>query len=410
MRRLELERVQAENNVRQLSRAAHRGPATREPLQDPAAEGASAPSQELVHQLQSAEARCNLLEKQLDYMKKMVEKAEEDKLSIVQKQACLLRSRLKDQADFHTKLEKLEKLERECLKLTSTQSEAEKKLEVLEQKLLAEKHERLALQEKVSWPQRGHEDDCCLHRSPASESAGRKKKKTKAVRKTAKVKSAASLSPTLPKAPALPFVAGTSTSSSHSVHANIQSVLHMMKQQPAQPRRPSRPCRKPSPFSSKGAHRTLIPSQGASASGSLSEVLLALQDELGQMSFEHQELARQIEETQKQELREDLERELDCLVRRMEDKGTQISQLRKHQQEVEKLKRKALELKCSTESPRKGTVRQLRCPRPPPQSPLPSDGVPPRPQSRGKRGTTPQPKQAQRLQTSLKRSDILWET
>ncbi|XP_048858223.1 centrosomal protein CEP57L1 [Brienomyrus brachyistius] len=407
MRRLELERVQAQNNVRQLSRAGHWGPATREPQQDPATEGASASSQEL---LQSAEARCNLLEKQLDYMKKMMEKAEKDKLSIIQKQSCLLRSRMTDQADFHTKLEKLEKLERECLKLTSTQSEAEKKLEALDQKLLAEKRERLALQEKVSWPQRDHEDDCHLHRSPASESAGRKKRKMKAVRKTAKVKSAAPVSLTLPKATVLPFVAGMSTSSSHSVHANIQSVLHMMKHHPAQPRHLSRPCQKLSPFSSRGTRRTLIPSQGASASGSLSEVLLALQDELGQMSFEHQELAKQIKETQKHGLREDLERELDCLVRRMKDKGTQISQLRKHQQEVEKLKQKALELKSSTESPGKGTVRQLRCTRPPPQSPLPSDGVPQRAQTRGKRGTTPQPKQAQGLQTSLKRSDILWET
>lgn len=49
---------------------------------------------------------------------------------------------------------------------------------------------------------------------------------------------------------------------------------------------------------------------------------------------EHQELVRQIDETDKRELREDLERELDCLVRRMEEKAAQISKLRKHQQTV----------------------------------------------------------------------------
>lgn len=49
---------------------------------------------------------------------------------------------------------------------------------------------------------------------------------------------------------------------------------------------------------------------------------------------EHQELVRQIDETDKRELREDLERELDCLVRRMEEKAIQISKLRKHQQTV----------------------------------------------------------------------------
>lgn len=46
---------------------------------------------------------------------------------------------------------------------------------------------------------------------------------------------------------------------------------------------------------------------------------------------EHQELVRQIDETDKRKLREDLERELDCLVRKMEEKSTQITKLRQHQ-------------------------------------------------------------------------------
>lgn len=49
---------------------------------------------------------------------------------------------------------------------------------------------------------------------------------------------------------------------------------------------------------------------------------------------EHQELVRQIDETDQRKLREDLERELDCLVRRMEEKAAQITKLRKHQQTV----------------------------------------------------------------------------
>lgn len=49
---------------------------------------------------------------------------------------------------------------------------------------------------------------------------------------------------------------------------------------------------------------------------------------------EHQELVRQIDETDRRELRDDLERELDCLVRRMEEKAAQITKLRKHQQTV----------------------------------------------------------------------------
>lgn len=51
---------------------------------------------------------------------------------------------------------------------------------------------------------------------------------------------------------------------------------------------------------------------------------------------EHQELLKQIQETQNQEVREDLERELDCLVKQMESKGEQLSKLRKHQENVSK--------------------------------------------------------------------------
>lgn len=49
---------------------------------------------------------------------------------------------------------------------------------------------------------------------------------------------------------------------------------------------------------------------------------------------EHQELVKQIDETITRELRDDLERELDCLVKRMEEKAAQITKLRKHQQTV----------------------------------------------------------------------------
>lgn len=51
-------------------------------------------------------------------------------------------------------------------------------------------------------------------------------------------------------------------------------------------------------------------------------------------SSEHQELVKQIQDTRKTEVREDLERELDCLVKRMEVKGDQICKLKKHQAAV----------------------------------------------------------------------------
>lgn len=49
---------------------------------------------------------------------------------------------------------------------------------------------------------------------------------------------------------------------------------------------------------------------------------------------EHQELSHEISEATDPQIREDLERELDALVTRMEGKSQQISKIRRHQNKV----------------------------------------------------------------------------
>lgn len=49
---------------------------------------------------------------------------------------------------------------------------------------------------------------------------------------------------------------------------------------------------------------------------------------------EHQELKHQIEATQQEEQRKDLQQDLERLVTRMEEKEAQITKLRQHQQTV----------------------------------------------------------------------------
>ena len=49
---------------------------------------------------------------------------------------------------------------------------------------------------------------------------------------------------------------------------------------------------------------------------------------------EHQEISNEINEATDTKVREDLERELEALVSRMEAKSQQISKVRKHQQKV----------------------------------------------------------------------------
>ncbi|KYO24704.1 centrosomal protein CEP57L1 isoform C [Alligator mississippiensis] len=321
--RLELERSQAEENLSSLSVEAAQYKKT---LHHESCEK-DITHQELMQQkkdvsmqLSAAQSRCSLLEKQLDYMRKMVFSAEQEKKMVLQQQTQLQKEKNQNQMELHAKLEKLEVLEKECFKLTTTQKTAEL--------------------------QTGLEINRILMSSVSSQNEPKRKNRRK---KT--VKKNPSLKKVTPpqfyvKTGVLPFVAGKSASSSHSVSANVQSVLHMMKY-----RSPCVSSQYPEKAECRVSRRTIASKSVSSCSTSssvtenLSDLLLAIQDELGQMSFEHQELLKQIQETENCEVREDLERELDCLVKQMEIKGDQISKLKKHQASVQKLREKAQKLK-----------------------------------------------------------------
>lgn len=77
--------------------------------------------------MSSAETRCQLLEKQLDYMRKMVHNAERDRSEALQKANTLQHqhepSPLKP--DYHAQLDRISELERDHLRLTATQTLAE---------------------------------------------------------------------------------------------------------------------------------------------------------------------------------------------------------------------------------------------------------------------------------------------
>lgn len=77
-----------------------------------------------------------------------------------------------------------------------------------------------------------------------------------------------------------------STSPSHSVNANVQSVLHMMKHKNLRLCDRASAQQKSASESQRDRRRpSSSPSKAVSTLGSLSEILLALQDELGQMSL-----------------------------------------------------------------------------------------------------------------------------
>ncbi|XP_041105832.1 centrosomal protein cep57l1-like isoform X2 [Polyodon spathula] len=417
--RLELERTQAQNNLKCLSEKAlrHKHVLEQEKSETNLVQKEAQQKTELTSQLGSAEAHCALLEKQLDYMRKMVEIAEHEKNETLKKQVLLQKERIQDQVEVHSKLEKLEVLEQECLKLTATQTKAETKIQQLEQKLLKEEHQCKLVQEKAAQLQAGLEITRIIQSSLPAECKPKKKTKNMPAKKISSAKKELPVPPIYHKAKTLHFVAGTSTSPSHSVRANVQNVLHIMKYHnrklyDGRQTLPTRFPRSTEPVEKRSFRRPASSCSASSSIGSLSEVLLALQDELGQMSLwlfcssEHQELLKQIQETRITEVREDLERELDCLVKRMEVKGDQISKLKKHQAAVQKLKQKSQKAKrrlasagAQTEvnevKPLSVTLRHRG------RSPKPSKG-------HTNQGSLQLLKNVQKLQLNLKKDDIMW--
>ncbi|XP_033090708.1 centrosomal protein CEP57L1 isoform X7 [Trachypithecus francoisi] len=308
--RLELERTQAEDNLNILSREAAQ---YKKALENETNERNLA-HQELIKQkkdisiqLSSAQSRCTLLEKQLEYTKRMVLNVEREKNMILEQQAQLQREKEQDQMKLYAKLEKLDVLEKECFRLTTTQKTAEDKIKHLEEKLKEEEHQRKLFQDKAS------EKTKCIKRGPPWQICS--------------------------KFGALPFVAEKRRQ--HRGPHILQKPFNVAETRCLpRPSRTSSWCKAIPPDSEKSI----------SISDNLSELLMAMQDELDQMSMEHQELLKQMKETESHSVCDDIECELECLVKKMEIKGEQISKLKKHQESVRKLQQKVQNSKMSEAS------------------------------------------------------------
>ncbi|CAH1225559.1 CEP57 [Branchiostoma lanceolatum] len=282
---------------------------------------------EIESQLSAAEMRCNLLEKQLDYMRKMVQNAETERNRAMERQVALERERdtftrderttVPDSSPTHRreslgKADKLADLEREQQKLVAMQTLAENKIKELQERLKEEQHQRKLVQQRTAELQTQAETNRILLEAASPQSSPKPKKKK--VKKKKAPKQQLSSRPRTQPGPHyrlnlgdIPFVAGK--------------------------------------MANRKTARKLMPSSGESSTASaseseLSDLLKGLQDEFGQMSFEHQDLTQQIREAEDTLGREDLERELEQLVRRMEAKGEQIAKLRKHKMQLKKHKSK----------------------------------------------------------------------
>ncbi|CAO2627883.1 Centrosomal protein CEP57L1 [Lemmus lemmus] len=336
--RIELERTQAEDNLSSLSREAAQ---YKKALENESNERNLA-HQELIKQkkdisiqLSSAQSRCILLEKQLEYTKRMVLNVEREKAMILEQQTQLQREKEQDQMKLCAKLEKLNILEKECFRLTTTQQSAEDKINYLEEKLKEEEHQRKLFQDKAC------EKTKCLKREPP---------------------------------------------------------------QQMDPKCRAQSLEKEKPLRTTSWGKTVPPNSGEPIPicDSLSDLLMAMQEELNQMTMEHKELLRQ---TGSHSVSDDIEHELEQLVKKMESKEDQISKLKKHQDSVRKLQQKVQNSRINEslgihqeDGNPKGPKNMKNSPRKCWNETNPFQ----------KRSTC-QPAQVHNLQVKLRKDDIMWE-
>ncbi|NP_001337588.1 centrosomal protein CEP57L1 isoform 4 [Homo sapiens] len=338
--RLELERTQAEDNLNILSREAAQ---YKKALENETNERNLA-HQELIKQKK---------EKQLEYTKRMVLNVEREKNMILEQQAQLQREKEQDQMKLYAKLEKLDVLEKECFRLTTTQKTAEDKIKHLEEKLKEEEHQRKLFQDKASELQTGLEISKIIMSSVSNLKHSKEKKKSSKKTKCIKRRPPWQI---CSKFGALPFVAEKVRGDKMKIVVQKNSCFVM--RQHRDPHILQKPFNVtetrclPKPSRTTSWCKAIPPDSEKSISicDNLSELLMAMQDELDQMSMEHQELLKQMKETESHSVCDDIECELECLLKKMEIKGEQISKLKKHQDSVCKLQQKVQNSKMSEAS------------------------------------------------------------
>lgn len=343
IKRMELERTAAERRLKSLSKETTQYRDVLSQKRTESMETSAELSQrtrELQSQLAQAESRCSMVEKQLEHMRKLVQRAERERdVAVKQRDLDSAYTSKTKERELQSQQDRLNQLERERQRLKVTQSAAEGKIRDLEERILEEQHQRKLIQDRAAELQTVAETNrILLEAEKTSTRSKRTKKKTKSKRQDPRPVTTTNVSPQHIRANIgkIPFVAGQSTTPSHSINANLQNMLALLKtHNPAwcangvnSPHGIGPPRRR------KGKVRRVASSGSASDNGDLSDLLQCLQDEFGVMGCEHQELAKQVQEAEDSNLREDLERELDQLVTRMELKGQQISKLKRHQEKL----------------------------------------------------------------------------
>lgn len=382
--------------------------------------------------LDAGQKRCQLLERQLDDMRNMLQQAEVDRSEALRKSALLRDSQSSSKQSGRTQADKLLELEREQLRLMAMQTLAASQIQELEEQLQMERHYRKMMQNKATELESAAEANRILLESNKPNKTRRKKRAASAgkspnvrrtpVRKRHPTNARPASEHYRLNLAEIPFINGRSTGRSHSLSANFQEVLSLMKSHTP------RLCRLSHAAPRASSQHTTVEDGGETTcncerddeddtevetektlrNSSLSQLLVQLQDEFGHMSFEHKELLHQIQEANDQHVRDDLERELDCLVARMEVKSDQITRLRRYQETMVKKKRKASKSKTSVSRPASaGVSHTSRSVKSPKKAKTSVTGASPGVSKA--QGSLNLLKDLKRIQSSLRADDIVWD-
>nr|XP_026690584.1 centrosomal protein of 57 kDa-like isoform X2 [Ciona intestinalis] len=379
---LELDRSKAEKNLKHLaaetslykdllSKSQQSSPVSKpaasftptQPVYSPTVPARERNTIEVESQLRNADTRCRLLERQLENMRRMVQCAEKERSDALERQVALERERGRvtaENREAQAKLEQLQKLEHRFEDLASRKNKSEVKVKELEEKLKLEEHQRKLLCDKAAQFQTEAEKNRILyqHEIPERDTNTKPKKKSTKKKKKANANGVKTKKPAVVKRPAksagqphyrlnladVPFIAGTSTSPSHAVSANFQRLLHDLKHHSplycndnvVSERKISTGSSTTEEEDTRGRQRV---HQSSVEEDDLTDLLVALQDEFGKMTFEHQVLAKQITSTQDRQTKREFELEMENLVSRMERKGEQISTVRRHRAQLSENRR-----------------------------------------------------------------------
>ncbi|XP_063675511.1 centrosomal protein cep57l1-like isoform X1 [Bolinopsis microptera] len=249
------------------------------------------------------DSKVSILEKQLEYMRRLVHNAEQERVKATERM-CAIEQEKENQVGRSTKEElerqnkKIAELEMECYKLNTAHNLAEGKIQGLEGKLHSERqnHEKLMEQtEQESQLARVTEENKNLMLSitpslppspdPPVRDENKKKKKRKRPSSTgSSIPQSSAPSIRVSSAPpadlkrTIPFVCGRSAHPSHSLTANVQQMLSALKHE-----NPARCAR----ISTK--QRT---KKGGGSSGKeIKQVISGLEDDLGALTFELQKIS-----------------------------------------------------------------------------------------------------------------------